>query len=77
MIDFQIQNVRDNKQKIIAIINILTNELPESSGSLDYNKRFLNQIIISESSKVYLIKEVEEINKNEVFKPFTTNLLSI
>lgn len=70
LIDFQLQNVTDNKQKIKTIIQILTHELPDSSGGLDYNKKFLNQIVISESSKVYLIKEVEEINQNEVFKPF-------
>ena len=70
LIDYQLQNQTDTKQKIKTIIQILTNELPESSGGLDYNKRFLNQIVISESSKVYLVKEVEEINKNEVFKPY-------
>jgi AcrR family transcriptional regulator len=70
MIDFQLQNLADNKQKIKTIIQILTHQLPESSGSLDYNKRFLNQIVISESSKVYLIKDVETINKKEVFKPY-------
>ena len=37
---------------------------------LDYNKKSLNQIFISESSKVYLVKEVTEINKSEVFKPY-------
>ena len=29
-----------------------------------------NQIVISESSKAYLVKDVKEINKDEVFKPF-------
>jgi hypothetical protein len=52
------------------IIDLLTHELPESSGQLDYNKKYLHQIVISESSKVYLVKEVAEINKNEVFKAY-------
>lgn len=69
-IEYKIQNINDNKQKINTIIQILTHELPESSSNLEYNKKILNQIIISESSKVYLIKEVEEINKNEVYKPY-------
>jgi len=69
LIDFQLQNITDNKQKIKTILKILTIELPESSGNLDYNKRMLTQIVISESSKVYLIKEVKEINQNKVFKP--------
>lgn len=70
LLDYQLQNITDNKQKLKSIIHLLTHELPESSGEADYNKKYLNQIVISESSKVYLIKEVAEINKNEVFKPY-------
>lgn len=70
LLDYQLQNITDNKQKLKSIIHLLTHELPESSGEADYNKKYLNQIVISESSKVYLIKDVAEINKNEVFKPY-------
>ena len=69
-IDYQIQNINDSTQKLKKIINLLTHELPESSGVLDYNKRLLHEIVISESSKVYLVKNVQEINKNQVFKPY-------
>ncbi|REA59514.1 TetR/AcrR family transcriptional regulator [Dyadobacter luteus] len=67
---FKLQNVEDKKVKLKTIVELLTHELPESSGQLDYNKKFLNHIVISESSKVYLVKEVSEYNKNEVFKPY-------
>jgi hypothetical protein len=70
LLEFRLQNVTDTKVKLQTIIELLTQELPESSGKMDYNKRYLNQIIISESSKVYLVKEVKEINKSEVFKPY-------
>lgn len=70
LVMFQLQNVQDTKAKLKTIIYLLTHELPESSGKLDYNKKFLNQIVITESSKVYLVKEVNEINKNQVFKPY-------
>lgn len=70
LVMFKLQNVTDNKEKLKLIIQLLTHELPESSGQLDYNKKYLNQIVISESSKVYLVKDVSEINKNEVFKPY-------
>lgn len=69
-IDYQIQNIEDSTQKLKKIIHLLTHELPESSGVLDYNKRLLHEIVISESSKVYLVKNVQEINKNQVFKPY-------
>ena len=70
LVDFTIQNIQDPKEKLTKIINLLTQSLPESVGQLDYNKSFLNQIVLSESSKVYLIKEVKEINSFQVFKPY-------
>jgi len=70
LVDFTIQNIQDPKEKITKIITLFTQSLPESVGKLDYNKSFLNQIVLSESSKVYLIKEVKEINSFQVFKPY-------
>ena len=70
LVMFRLQNVTDNKVKLKIIIELLTQDLPESSGLLDYNKKYLNQIVISESSKVYLVKEVKEINRDELFKPY-------
>ncbi|PWJ57775.1 regulatory TetR family protein [Dyadobacter jejuensis] len=67
---FGLQNIQDTRVKLETVIELLTHELPQSSGNMDYNKRFLNQIVIAESSKVYLVKEVEEINKEAVFKPY-------
>ena len=70
LVMFKLQNVEDNAAKLKTIIYLLTHELPESIGHLDYNKKFLSHIVITESSKVYLVKEVGEINKNDVFKPY-------
>lgn len=67
---FKLQNVKQPKEKLKIIVELLTNELPASSGLYDYDKSSLNQVVIAESSKVYLIKEVAEINKDEVFKPY-------
>jgi hypothetical protein len=70
LVDFTIQNIQDPKEKLTKIIILFTQSLPESLGQLDYNKSYLNQIVLSESSKVYLIKEVKEINSYQVFKPY-------
>ena len=70
LVDFTIQNIQDPKEKLTKIITLFTKSLPESVGQLDYNKSYLNQIVLSESSKVYLIKEVKEINSFQVFKPY-------
>jgi AcrR family transcriptional regulator len=70
LVDFTSQNIRDPKEKLTKIIDLFTQALPESASLLDYNKSYLNQIVLSESSKVYLIKEVKEINSFQVFKPY-------
>jgi hypothetical protein len=67
---FKLQDIKDPKKKLQAIIYLLTHELPEKLGHSDYNKIYLNQIVIADSSKVYLVKDVHEFNKEEVFKPF-------
>ncbi|WP_207514985.1 TetR/AcrR family transcriptional regulator [Longitalea luteola] len=67
---FKLQNVKQPKDKLKIIVDLLTNELPASSGLYDYDKSALNQVVIAESSKVYLIKEVAEINRDEAFKPY-------
>ncbi len=67
---FRLQNITDTTQKLKIVLDLLTKELPDSATDWDYNKKNLNQVVISESSKVYLVKEVAEINKNEVFKPY-------
>jgi hypothetical protein len=70
LMDFHLQNVKDKKKKIQIIIQLLTKELPESTSGLDYNIKLLHEIVLAECSKVYLTKEVEVINKSEVFKPY-------
>ena len=70
LVIFRLQNITDTKLKLTTVVNLLSNDLEESSGKFDYNKKFLNQIVISESSKAYLVKDVIEINKDEVFKPY-------
>jgi AcrR family transcriptional regulator len=70
LILFQLQPIEHPKAKLERLVELLARELPESVGQTDYNKKFLHQIVITESSKVYLVKEVKEINQNEVYKPY-------
>ena len=70
LVVFQLQPIVDSKAKLDRLVELLTDDLPESAGQSDYNKKYLHQIVISESSKVYLVKDVKEINSNEVFKPY-------
>jgi len=70
LVEYKIQNVSDPKAQLKIIVQLLTHDLPNDLSPMEYNKRYLSQIIITESSKVYLVKEVNEINKNQVFKPY-------
>lgn len=57
-------------QTLTAIVSLLTDELPEKMGKSGYNMKYLHEIVLSESSKVYLVKEVNDINRDQVFKPY-------
>jgi AcrR family transcriptional regulator len=70
LLTFKLDNIVDKNEKLKIIVHLLTHELGGSTNQFDYNKKMLNQIVIAESSKVYLVKEILEINKNEVFKPY-------
>lgn len=70
LVDYTLTNIKDNKERLKLIVKLLTHELPESTGKFDYNKKSLNEIVIAESSKVYLVKDVSQINKDQVFKPY-------
>ncbi|HUM53121.1 MAG TPA: TetR/AcrR family transcriptional regulator [Chitinophagales bacterium] len=70
LVHLNLQNLKDPSQKLKLIIHLLTKELPDKTGNSEYNMKFLYQIILVESSKVYLIKEVNEINKNNVYKAY-------
>lgn len=70
MVAYKIENVNDNKERLKIIIQLLTQDLSTGFGQIEYNLHFLNHIVISESSKVYLTKEVSDINKSEAFKPY-------
>ena len=70
LVDYTLKNIQDPKTKLEIILNLLSKDLSENSGILQYNINALNQIIISESSKAYLVKEISDMNKDQVFKPY-------
>lgn len=66
----QLRNITDNKMKLDLAIQLLTQSLPHEMDDMGYDKNALYEIVIAESSKVYLIKDVEEVNKHKLFKPY-------
>jgi AcrR family transcriptional regulator len=67
---FNIVNLADSESKIKRVLDLLTKELDDSLGTLDFDKKALFNIVINESSKAYLSKDVDENNTAHLFKPY-------
>ncbi len=70
LVVFQVNNIPSHEEQLRRILELLTHRLPNDSGNASFDKKNLNEIVIRESNKAYLIKEVAEINKEQVFKPY-------
>lgn len=70
LVVFSLQNMDDAEQKIRKVIELLVLELPDGMDNSGFDKKALYEIVIAESSKVYLIREVEQINHGQLFKPY-------
>ncbi|GAB3182369.1 TetR/AcrR family transcriptional regulator [Telluribacter humicola] len=67
---YQINNITDPEMKIRKVIELLSKEIDDNIGGSDIDHKALYQIVIAESNKVYLTKDVEENNKAQLFKPY-------
>lgn len=65
----RLQQITDSTAKLKLILEIITHSDGYSSEIQEYDLQKLHRIVISESSKSYLVKEVDEINKELVFNP--------
>ncbi|MGI9160742.1 MAG: TetR/AcrR family transcriptional regulator [Saprospiraceae bacterium] len=70
LVMFSLQNMTDPRMRIRRVIELLVRELPPELDNSGYDKKALFEIVVSESSKAYLTREVEEINKVKLFKPY-------
>ena len=67
---FNINNMTNPEEKIRRVLDLLTHELDDSLGTVDFDKKALYNIVINESNKVYLSKDVDENNSAQLFKPY-------
>lgn len=70
LVVFSLQNMNDTDQKIKKVIELLVTELPDGLDNSGLDKNSLYQIVIAESSKTYLTREVNQINQVQLFKPY-------
>lgn len=65
----RLQEIKEPQQKLEKILEIITHNDETDDKIEDYDLTKLHSIVIAESSKAYLVKEVDEINKEMVFSP--------
>ena len=70
LVMFKVQAGGDARERLDHILQLLTGPLPTLSGGMEFNQNLLYEIAISESTKTFLIKDVNEINKHNAFKPY-------
>lgn len=66
---FRLSETKDAQEKLEILLEIITHQHTFQNTVEDYNLEKLNQIVITESSKSYLVKEVDDINKEFFFSP--------
>jgi len=64
---FGTANIEPPKTRLLRAITILTESIKEDGGFAHINEVKLDRIVIAESSKVYLTKEVDEENQYGIF----------
>jgi AcrR family transcriptional regulator len=67
---FQLNNIADPREKIKKVIDILVWEDNAEINFGDFDHQALYYIAIAEGSKTYLSKDVDDNNKEKLYKPF-------
>lgn len=67
---FHTNNIKDPSTKLKKIIVLLAKTVEDDEQTSYINESLLHRIIITEGTKAYLTKHVEEDNKQQFFKPY-------
>lgn len=67
---FNINNLKSPEEKIRTIIDLLVWEDNSQTYSTDIDQKALYYIAITDGSKTFLSKEVDNLNKHQVFVPY-------
>ncbi len=60
-------NINDAGERLIAALRVISQPIRKDANFLHVDEAALYQIVVVESSKVYLIKEVDKVNKEGLF----------
>src|SRR5690606_26141739 len=67
---FHTNNLKDPKEKVNIVINLLTFQATDQFILEHIDKNMLHNIVIAEGNKSYLTKHVTEDNKAMLFQPY-------
>lgn len=69
-IDYKTHTLKNPVDKIKIVIKVLSNSLHDDPETIYVDESILSRIVITESSKAYMTKHVEEDYKNGLFEAF-------
>ncbi len=69
-IEFETHNLFDPEQKLDSALQIITEKKTRDDSFPDIDEEALHRIVISESDKIYLTKQVDEDNKEGLFRGY-------
>lgn len=69
-IAFQTNNIEDPVVRLEKVIKLLATTVEDDVKTTHINESLLHQIVISEGTKAYLTRQVEEDNRQQFFKPY-------
>ena len=69
-IDYRTNNIPDNERKLEIALEILAEQKKQDELFPDIDEEALQRIIIAESDKTYLTKQVDEDNKEGLFRGY-------
>lgn len=69
-ISFQTNNIDDPTIRLKLVIKLLAATVKDDDNTSYVNESLLHQIVISEGSKAYLTKHVDDDNRHHFFKPY-------
>ena len=67
---FQTNNIKDPAIRLQKVIKLLATTIVDDLETSHVNESLLHQIVISEGSKAYLTRQVEQDNKQRFFQPY-------
>ncbi len=70
LVIFKINNITNTEERIKKVIDLLVGGIKDEFEIFDFDQNALYDIVISESSKAYLSKDVDENNNAHLFKPY-------